>query len=405
MFRKTTQLYLSSFAGLSRDIWLLSFVTLINRSGAMVIPFLTIYLTMELGYTLTEAGWVMGCFGLGSVVGTMIGGRLTDRLGYYPVLFWSLLLGGGMFFILQRMENFYPMCITIFFLTMIADAFRPASMTAVAAYSLPENRTRSISLVRLAINLGFSVGPAVGGVIALSAGYDWLFWIDGLSCIIAAFFFRYYIKEKPMQVTEAEQKELDTGVVLSPFSDHTFLFFLAMLFLSAFAFVPFFSAVPVYFRQDLLLNEAEIGGLLAINGLLIALVEMPIVYVLEEKYHHLRLVGIGVALIGLSYVIFNVFGAYLGSSLLALLAILSITIGEIFNIPFANTWAMNRSNPANRGRYMGLYGNAYSVAHVLSPIIGLQIAEHYGFGMLWYLLAGICVISLLGMYALEKRTP
>lgn len=402
MFRKTTQLYLSSFAGLSRDIWLLSFVTLINRSGAMVIPFLTIYLTMERGYTLTEAGWVMGCFGLGSVVGTMIGGRLTDKLGYYPVLFWSLLLGGGMFFVLQRMENFYPMCITIFFLTTIADAFRPASMTAVAAYSLPENRTRSISLVRLAINLGFSVGPAVGGIIALHFGYDWLFWIDGISCIIAALFFRYYIKEKPMQVTAEEQKVLDTGIVASPFADHTFLFFLLMLFLSAFAFVPFFSAVPVYFRQDLLLNEAEIGGLLAINGLLIALVEMPIVYVLEEKYHHLRLVAVGIALIGLAYVIFNVLGAWLGPVLLALLAILAITIGEILNIPFANTWAMNRSSPANRGRYMGLYGNAYSVAHVLSPMIGLQIAEHYGFEMLWYLLAGICIISLLGMMSLAK---
>ena len=82
MFRKALQLYRNSFAGLSQSIWLLSLITLVNRSGTMVIPFLTLYLTPTRGFSLIEAGWVMACFGLGSILGTLGGGRLTERVGH-----------------------------------------------------------------------------------------------------------------------------------------------------------------------------------------------------------------------------------------------------------------------------------------------------------------------------------
>ena len=100
MLTRTINLYTRSFSGLSWPVWRLAMVTLINRSGTMVIPFLTVYLTTIRQFTLTDAGWVMSCFGAGSVLGTLLGGRLTDRLGYYYVQFWSLLLGGIMFFVL-----------------------------------------------------------------------------------------------------------------------------------------------------------------------------------------------------------------------------------------------------------------------------------------------------------------
>lgn len=364
----------------------------------MVIPFLTIYLTVERNFSLSEAGLVTGCFGMGSLVGTIIGGRLTDKYGFYPVMFWSLFIGGSMFFALQQMESFYAICITIFILTTIIDAFRPASMTSVAAYSTTENRTRSVSLVRLAINLGFSIGPAAGGIIALRLGYDWLFWIDGISCILAALFLKFFVEEK--DVVKEEQEVVNKESFGTPYQDYHYLFFIGMLSLSAFAFVPFFSAVPVYFRQELLLNEAQIGGLLALNGLLIVLTEMPLIFVLQEKIQHLKLVAIGAVLIGCSYLIFNVFYGWIGVSIFALLA---VTFGEILNIPFANTFALSRSNQTNRGKYMALYGNAYSIAHILSPVIGLKIAEVYGFSMLWYLLLLIALVSFVGFWMLGKR--
>ncbi len=405
MLDKALQLYLKSFAGLSRSIWLLSLITLINRSGTMVIPFLTLYLTTTRGFTMSEAGWVMASFGLGSILGTVVGGKLTDKFGYYPVMFWSLFLGGLMFFVLQQMHQLWAICVTIFMLTTISDAFRPAIMASVASYSTPENRMRSLSLIRLAINLGFAVGPAVGGMIAIGFGYDWLFWIDGFTCASAALIFRFTLSEmvdsEQVEIEEAREKNPETApVVQSAYRDRPYMFFFLMIFLSGFAFIPFFSAVPLYFRQDLLLNEAQIGWLLAMNGLLIAAIEMPMVYLLEDRYRHLKIVGVGTLLIGLSYILFNVVGiAILG----AILGVLAITVGEVLNMPFANTFALNRSQPGNRGEYMSVYGNAYSIGHVLAPMIGLRLAESYGFEVLWYLLGFICVLSFIGTTLLEKH--
>ncbi|MCB0644909.1 MAG: MFS transporter, partial [Phaeodactylibacter sp.] len=172
MLQRTIQLYANSFAGLSRDIWLLSFITLVNRSGTMVLPFLTVYMTAGLDFTLTQAGMVMGFFGGGSMLGAWIGGKLTDRFGFYGVMFGSLVFGGAGFIGLIFVQSFWELCIAVFILSSIADTFRPAVFAAIAAYSKPENLTRSSTLLRLAINLGFSVGPAVGGVLAATVGYS-----------------------------------------------------------------------------------------------------------------------------------------------------------------------------------------------------------------------------------------
>ena len=193
MLRPIIQLYKDSFDGLSKDIWWLSLVTLINRSGSIVIIFLTIYLTTSLDFTLTQAGIAMSCFGAGSVAGAYIGGWLTDRFGYYWTMFWSLLLGGSLFFLIMYFQDFYSFCIMVFLLSTVADSFRPASMASISAYSKPENHNRSLSLIRLAINLGFALGSGAAGILISIFGYHWLFIIDGSTCIIAAFFFLYII--------------------------------------------------------------------------------------------------------------------------------------------------------------------------------------------------------------------
>jgi predicted MFS family arabinose efflux permease len=72
--------YINTFRGLSQEVWWLSLITLINRAGTMVIPFLSLYLTKSLNFTLIDVGWIMSFFGLGSVVGTWLGGKLTDKL-------------------------------------------------------------------------------------------------------------------------------------------------------------------------------------------------------------------------------------------------------------------------------------------------------------------------------------
>ena len=151
----------------------------------MVIPFLSLYLTKNLNFLLSDVGWIMSFFGLGSVAGSWIGGKLTDKIGSYRVMFFSLLGTGFSFVALQFVTSFIGFCAGIFGLMLIADAFRPAMYVALNAYSKSENKTRSVTLIRLAINLGFSAGPAIGGIIIATIGYKGLFWIDGITCLSA----------------------------------------------------------------------------------------------------------------------------------------------------------------------------------------------------------------------------
>jgi predicted MFS family arabinose efflux permease len=401
MLTRSVQLYRNAFSGLSREVWLLALVMLINRSGTMVVPFLTIYLTQQLHFSFGEAGLVMSCFGAGSVLGAYLGGRLTDRKGYYPVMFWSLFLGGAMFLLLMWMKTLLSVCITIFFLSVIADAFRPANMASVGAYSKPENLTRSISLIRLAVNLGFTVGPAVGGILATTLGYDWLFVVDGLTCIGAAFFFRSHLKPKPRLITEqsAETPVEDTGPVRSPYRDKPFLIFSGLMLLTVIAFFQLFTTIPVFLKQEYGMSESLVGALLALNGLLIALTEMPFIYSTEGKVPRMSMIRLGAILIGLSFLTLNL-GHWSG---FLLIAILAITLGEMANFPFSNSFAVDRSTAANRGQYMAMYSMTFATAHIIAPGLGMLIAQHWSFFTLWFIMAGLCGLSVLGYWYLEEK--
>ena len=107
--------YIDSFRGLSKEVWWLALITLINRAGTMVIPFLSLYLTESLNFSLSNVGWIMSAFGLGSVFGSWLGGKLTDKIGYYKVMLFSLFATGFLFIGLQYLTTFSSFCFGIFF--------------------------------------------------------------------------------------------------------------------------------------------------------------------------------------------------------------------------------------------------------------------------------------------------
>lgn len=402
LFKNALNVYRESFAGLSRPVWMLSLVTLVNRSGTMVIPFLTVYLTQELNFTFAQAGYVMSCFGAGALLGSYGGGKLTDRIGHYDVQFWTLLLSGVFFITLQFASSFTSFCLLIFVLSSISEAFRPANAAAIAAYSKPENLTRSYSLRRLAINLGFAAGPAIGGLLAGTLGYDWLFWIDGLTCIFSAFLFRYSLPKKEEE-NRKEEISVATNTV-SPYKDQVFLIFITLVGLSVMAFFQLFSSVPVFFKQDLGIDETQLGLLMGLNGLLIAVLEMPIVYLVEGRIKQLHIITVGTFLVGLSFIVFTIFPPGI---FVAIISTLLITFGEILGFPFMSAFVAQRSTPENRGLYMGLYSMAPAAAHIVAPTLGLQWASYYSFNQLWYLIFILCFFVSLGFWflnhAIEKK--
>jgi predicted MFS family arabinose efflux permease len=306
MVLKLAKSYHNSFKGLSVQVWWLSLITFINRAGTMVIPFLSLYLTEDLHFSLSNVGWVMTAFGLGSVFGAWLGGKLTKKYGFYKVMLWSLIVSGFMFIGLQYITSFIGICIAIFFLLAVADLYRPALFVAVAAYAKPENRTRAVTLIRLAINLGFSLGPAIGGLIIYSMSYAGLFWIDGITCILAGLLFLYVLNERR---ASNKIQEVEDGIKGSPYRDKAYLVFLGALLLIGFTFLQYFSTMPLYYHDVHHLTEKEIGWLMSLNGILIFVFEMPLVsYFENERFSKYRILAISTLLFALSFFIVNLMG-------------------------------------------------------------------------------------------------
>lgn len=394
MLKATTQTYRNAYSGLSRSTWLLSFIMLINRMGTMVVPFMTLYLTTEMNYSIAKAGFVFGLFGAGAFCGAWLGGRLTDKIGFYTVQMITLIGGGLLFIALGQMKTYPLICLFTFLVSFVNEAFRPANSTAIAFYSKDENRTRSYALNRLAINIGWSIGGAIGGLIA-NFNYELLFWVDGITNIMAAGLMWIFLK--PVDYKAHKHTEQDTTPALPAYRDKAYILFIVITMLFACCFFQIFTNIPVYFKKDLHLSEIYIGILMAINGVIIALVEMIIVYKLEGKQKSVIYITSGVALVGLSFLLLNI---PVAGALIALIMIVVVTFGEIFSLPFMNSYWITRARPSNRGQYAALYTMSWSAAQTLGPIGGSQLAEHYGFALLWWVIGGVSLIAALFFYKL-----
>lgn len=388
---KIIRYYINSFKGLSHEVWLLAFTTLVNRAGMMVIPFLSIYLTKELGFSLGQVGWIMSAFGVGSLCGSWIGGKLTDRIGGYKTIVISFFLGGIGYVLLQYLKTFEELCIGVFLLTLVADAFRPALFVAMSQYSKPENKTRSVTLIRLAINLGMSFGPAVGGFLILHFGYPSLFWTDGITNILAGIMILLLLNPK-------KRKVLDEPVAmenpLSPYKDSYYLLFLFALILFVVPFMQLFSTMPLYYKDVYKMSEDSIGLLMGLNAFAIFLIEMPIVQAFESRgIRKLKIIKAGFALLSLSFLVLlpSVWFGWL------LLNITIFTIAEIFVFPFANAVAVEQAKAGKHGDYMALFSMNFGLSVLISHNAGLHSIEYFGYNWTW-LICAVC--SLAGLFIL-----
>ena len=170
---------------MNREVWLLCATSLINRMGTMVLPFLVLYLTREMGLAAGRAGFVLAAYGVGSLVSAPLSGKLCDRIGALRVMKGSLFLSGLLFVAYPWIKSYSGILAISFVLALVGDAFRPASMVILTELVPSEDRKVAFALYRLALNLGMSVGPAVGGFLAMIS-FPSLFYVDGTTCILAA---------------------------------------------------------------------------------------------------------------------------------------------------------------------------------------------------------------------------
>ncbi len=399
MVNQLFKAYKSAFSNLQPTIWILSISMFINRSGNMVLLFTSLYLTRDLHFSFRTAGLIMSCYGIGSVFGSFTGGWLTDRRGHFSIMFWSLIVSGSILFLLIPAKDPIHIGAIIFSYAFFSDMFRPANSSAIASYSSVENRTRSFSMVRLATNLGFSLGPAAGGFIAMIFGYHWLFVLDGLTSFAAAFLLYLYL---PRQSKEEKQK-INSRIRTkgsSAYRDMAYLVFIFLVALYGTSFFQLFASVPQYFSKVCQYSEGTIGILLALNGFIVVVVEMPLIAFLEGRNQTFRYIIYGVICLPVAFFILQ-FGE--GLLIWSIFYTLMITLSEVFAMPFMLNYALSRPAKERQGEYAALYAIAYGISNIGAPILGLYIADQFGFHAMFNFFIVLSIGIAIGFWLLGKN--
>ena len=397
--------YLKNFSQFSVEVKVLAITTFINRIGAMVVPFLSKYMLEQLHFSYSQIGWVMVFFGLGSFIGTWISGKLSDKIGFYKVMVFSLFTSGLIFILLQFLTTFYSFCFGVLLLTTVSDMYRPAMLVSLDTYAGKTERTKALSLIRSSVNLGFMFGPLIGGIIITVLDYTFLFYIDGLTCILSILLFAIYVKEKklPFKLNIFKHLKEENSI----FNDKPFLIHLLVTLITGILFFQMFTTLSLYYKEVFNFTSIESGLFLALNGVLILLFELSIVsYVESKNINRLLMVSYGVLSMAVSYLFLLI-----EHSILALIAMMIfMTIGIMFTFPFANSFVKKRSLKKHEGKFMAVFTMSYSVAHILSTKTGMSIIADYGYTANWLFLSGLGFIGFILAYRLvsivskEKET-
>lgn len=398
MIKTLFELYRRAYSGLPREAWFLFAVNLVNSSGAMVIFFLSLYLTRRLGFTAARAGQALSLYGLGSLVGAYIGGSLSDRIGSTSVQKLSLAVSGGLLIALGQIRSAGGLLPVLLLFSVAAGALYPANGATMSRVCPPELQVKGFALNRLANNLGVTIGPAVGGLLALR-DYRLLFWADGLTCLAAAALFLVIWKkpEDQLRAGEAKKRSIRLGSARMPWRDGPFLVLMLLVIAWSSVFVQLLATFPLYMRAVYSLAEDQIGRLLAVNTILIVTLEMAIMEKVRA-YSQTRMINLSFILLGLGFGLMP-----LGRSFLYAASTVAVwTFGEILSMPLLIALIANRAGPETRGRYMGIFSFAFSLGFIVGPAGGAAVYGHLGSQTLWFGCAGVAGLLAIAFSVLRR---
>ena len=377
-------------SGLPAAFWWLWVGTLVNRIGAFVLPFLAFYLTDQLDLTPAFVGLVLGTFGFGSIVATLLGGVLSDRLGRRPVLLISQLTTAATLVVLGLTTTPVAVLVLCGVLGLTSNTARPAFSAMMTDIVRPENRVRAFSLNYWAINLGFAIAPVLGGLLAQS-GYLSLFLVDAATTLV--FGVLVFLRVPETHPTLGAPRSTTAGSMADVLRDRVFLSFVLLTFGFAVVFMQHLSTLPVQMGDDGL-SPSQYGTIIALNGALIVIVTVPLTRWLQ-RYPRSRVLAVSSAFLGLG------FGATMWASTPVEFATTVVvwTIGEVIGAAVAPAIVADLSPPALRGRYQGVFGFSFAAAALVAPLLGGAVYDRLGSATLWTGCAVLAFVTAAGHLA------
>lgn len=385
-----------SLKGLPHDMWVLFFTSLINRSGTMVLPFLTLYLTKKVGTTPAEAGFALLIYGIAAFISAPVTGKIADKVGSLKVMKFSLFGSGVIFILYSFIENYYLILIASLFLAAVNESFRPANLSMISELVEPTQRRVAFALNRLAINAGMSIGPVIGGFLSL-IDFHFLFYANALSAIASGIYLssvKWTSLQAPVKHSSSETEKIKFSIL----SDRAFLFFLVAVIPVNLVFFQHIGALPLYIVDELGFTTAAFGLLSAVNTVMIIFLEVPINdYLSSISYKRSMIAGALLAAIG-----FGLF-AVAHTIIPLIAAIVIFTFGEMIFFPVTAAYTSEAAPENRKGEYMGYYQMTFSFAFSAGPWLGTVVFQNFGSKILWIAAFAFGLVSALLLSLLKRK--
>lgn len=367
----------------------------------MVLPFLAIYMNRKIGVTTSAAGMVLMIYGLGAFLTSPFVGKLSDKIGSLTVMRISLISTGIMIVLYSFITNYSLILIVTFVWSVISEAFRPANLSLISFETSTEQRKTAFALNRLAINLGMSIGPVIGGFLT-QVDYSLLFYVNGASSILSGLFLSLVKIERKNTNEVSESINLNENTIgnkkqFNLFGDKRFLFFMLALIPVNLVFFQFLGGLPLYIVNELHYSEATFGMLMSINTIMIVLIEVPLNNAMSHWDDRKSLV-LGSLLAAVGFGMMS-----LSSSLIWLIITIVIwTFGEMIFFPSSASYSTVISPEERRGEYMGYYQMVFSFAFMFGPWLGAVVLDKLNSTILW---GGAFILALIStvMFVLMMR--
>lgn len=385
-------------SGLPREFWWLWTSTLVNRLGAFVATYMALYLTLDRGYSASYAGLVASLHGLGGVVSSLAGGVMADRLGRRPTLLVAQGSTAAAVALLGFVQDPVAIAAVAFLVGVASNASRPAVQAMMADIVRPEDRVRAFSLNYWAINLGFAVSSMGAGFIA-EVSYRAGFLIEaGMTAVCAVLVFLRLPESRPRRAA-AEAAEDSEVSLLTVVRDGRYMGVVGLSFLVALIFQQGSVGLPVAMGEAGF-SPADYGMAIAVNGILIVVLQIPVTRVIQHRDPRSLLV-VSSLLAGYGFGL----TAFAGSVGVFALTVCVWTLAEIVNAPTQTGLVVRLSPVHGRGRYQGMYTLSWSAAALIAPLMSGVVIDRFGARWLWGVCAVVGTAAALGYGLLMRRLP
>ncbi|GAB4506323.1 MAG: MFS transporter [Anaerolineales bacterium] len=379
------------------QLWVLVVGGFINSlGGALVFPFLTLYLRQRLGISLLQVGLVFTVNAAVSLFAGMLGGFIADRFGRRRVMLVSLLASSAVLLLMGLASTYAQMVALAAAIGLAGPVSQPARDAMIADLTQPAQRPEAYSVLRVATNLGYAIGPAIGGFLA-SVSYLLSFGLAAAASLVVFVLTWFLVRETLTEAARAHASNNPSRGFGPVFRDTPFMLFCVLGLLTAVAYAQVTTNLPVHMKESLGLGERYFGWVMTTNAAMVVTLQMAITRAIA-RWPRLPTLALGAALYGVGLGAIGLVSAFPGFIACSVI----YTMGEMVISPTANAFTADLSPADMRGRYMGLLALTWGVAYGIGPALGGAMYDAGLKTALWFAAGGLALGTALGYLALQR---